>query len=389
MDMGKKPQSHEKRVGQGSAGVNKPDRVDTGGRPVGSGGRVPGMDKPQAFGGARPGAQRGAGQNPQYSAGRAPRRGAMGGGLLLLLVLAVVAFFLLRGGLSVESGGSPGVVPSGSDGAGAPQFTVAENARPKRYVPLGDGRDTVTVMIYMCGTDLESNYGMDTSDLKEMLDADIAGNVNVIVETGGCRMWKNNLVSASTNQIYKVENGGLKPLKDNIGSKPMVEPATLVEFIGYCQTEYPADRNILILWDHGGGSISGYGYDELYKNAGSMDLAELSAALREADCVFDWIGFDACLMATLETALVCGDYADYLIASEETEPGTGWFYTGWLTALSENTSVDTVTLSKTLIDDYISTSTRASSSAQVTLSLVDLAELQGTVPGSVSSEAIR
>ena len=383
MDMGKKPQSHGKKVGQGSVNVNKTGRVDTGGRAVGSGGRTPGMGKSQSFDGAR----RSAGPAPQrpagygYSAGRAPRRSAMGGGVLVLLAVIVVAFFLFRGGSAgIDSSGSPGVLSPAADGSAAPQFTVAENARPKRYVPLGGGQDTVTVMVYMCGTDLESNYGMATSDLKEMLDAAIADNVNVIVETGGCRMWKNNLVSASTNQIYKVESGELRLVKDNLGSKAMVEPATLVEFIDYCEKEYPADRNILILWDHGGGSISGYGYDELYKSAGSMDLAELSGALREAGCVFDWIGFDACLMATLETALVCGDYADYLIASEETEPGTGWYYTGWLTMLSQNTSVDTVTLSKKLIDDYVSASTKRSSSAQVTLSLVDLAELQGTVP---------
>ena len=372
MDTGKKPQSHGKKVGQGPVGVNKTDRVDTGGRPVGSGGRTPGTGGPQPFGGAGHDARRGA--------GRAPQRAAMGGGSLLLVV-AAMAFFLLRGGSpGIGSSVAPGPASAPSDSSAKPQFTVAENARPKRYVPLGGGQDTVTVMVYMCGTDLESNYGMATSDLKEMMGASIAGNVNVIVETGGCRMWKNNLISASTNQIYKVESGGLKLLRDNIGSKAMVEPATLVEFIGYCQREYPADRNILILWDHGGGSISGYGYDELHKSAGSMDLAELSGALREAGCVFDWIGFDACLMATLETALVCGDYADYLIASEETEPGTGWYYTGWLSALSENTSVDTVTLSQKLIDDYVSASTKASPSAQVTLSLVDLAELQGTVP---------
>ena len=406
MDTGKKPQSHDKKVGQGSVGVNKTGRVDTGGRTVGSGGRPAGAGKSQAFGGRTPETgssrpfggtpQRNSGHAPQYSGGRAPQRGVMSGGfLLVLLVVIVIAFFLLRGGSpgigssGAGTGGSafPGSVSPSSGGSAEPQFTVSENARPKRYVPLGGGQDTVTVMIYMCGTDLESNYGMATSDLKEMLAADIAGSVNVIVETGGCRMWKNNLVSASTNQIYKVESGSLKLLRDNIGSKAMVEPATLVEFIGYCQEEYPADRNILILWDHGGGSISGYGYDELYKNAGSMDLAELSAALREADCVFDWIGFDACLMATLETALVCGDYADYLIASEETEPGTGWYYTGWLTALSKNTSVDTVTLSKRLIDDYVSASTKASASAQVTLSLVDLAELQGTVPAAFNGFA--
>ena len=372
MDTGKKPQSHGKKVGEGPVNVNKTEKVDTGGRPVGSGGRT-------------------GNSQPSGGANRAAQRKAVGGGsLLLLVVIILVAVFLFRGGFGTGSGdfGTGGDYsdytpfdPSTTSGSTTqPNTAVSDSARPKRYVPLGNGRDTVTVMVYMCGTDLESNYGMATSDLQEMMNATIGSNVNVIVETGGCRMWKNKVISASANQIYKVESGGLRLIRDNMGSKAMVEPATLTEFIQFCQENYPADRNILIFWDHGGGSISGYGYDELYKNAGSMDLAEISSALKEAGCVFDWIGFDACLMATLETALVCNDYADYLIASEETEPGTGWHYTGWLTALSKNTSVDTVTLAKTLIDDFVSASTASSSGAQVTLSIVDLAEMQGTVP---------
>ena len=371
MDTGKRPQSHGKKVGQGSVNVNKTERVNTGGRAVGSGGRTPS-----------------AGGGPSGGPNRAVRRATVGGGSLLAVILAAV--FMLFGPKS-GTGGEYAGNTSSDPGAGTPQTSTSQqidfsaNARPKRYVPLGSGQDTVTVMVFMCGTDLESNYGMATSDLQEMMGADIGGKVNVIVETGGCRMWKNRLVSSSTNQIYKVESGGLRLVKDNIGSKAMVEPSTLTEFIQFCRQNYPADRNILIFWDHGGGSISGYGYDELHKNAGSMDLAEISAALKAAGCTFDWIGFDACLMATLETALVCGDYADYLIASEETEPGTGWHYTGWLTELSRNTSVDTVTLAKRLIDDFVSASTKASPSAQVTLSVVDLAEMQGNVPAAFNS----
>ena len=367
MDTEKKPQSHRKKVGEGSVSAGKTEKVNTGGRTVGDRGQTPP-----------------AGGRPSGGGSRTAQRAAVGGGSLLAVLLAVL--FMLFGSNS-GAGGDPGGVPSAPGTAAsqpgtAQQANVSANARPKRYVPLGNGKDTVTVMVYMCGTDLESNYGMATSDLQEMANATIGGNVNVIVETGGCKLWKNKLISAATNQIYKVESGGMRLVKDNLGSNAMVEPATLTDFINFCRENYPADRNILIFWDHGGGSVSGYGYDELHKSAGSMDLAEIGAALKAAGCTFDWIGFDACLMATLETALVCNDFADYLIASEETEPGTGWHYTGWLTQLSQNTSVDTVTLAKTLIDDFVSTSVAASSGAQVTLSVVDLAEMEGTVPAA-------
>ena len=391
MDTGKRPQSHGKKVSQTGVTVNKTEKVDTQNRPVGSG--------------ARP--SNAQGSRPSGGSNRAVRRAAGGSSSILMIV---VAFLLLRScmggagstGSYTDSTGSNGntgsqvvtataaPVPTQAPAVATTAPTavpsnVSANARDKRYVPHSG--DRVTIMMYMCGTDLESNYGMATSDLQEMASATIGSNVNVIVETGGCRMWKNKIVSNSSNQIYKVETGGVRLLKGDVGKKPMVDSATLTEFIQFCQANYPAERNILIFWDHGGGSISGYGYDELYKSAGSMDLAEISAALKAAGCTFDWIGFDACLMATLETAIVCNDYADYMIASEESEPGTGWYYTNWLTQLSQNTAVPTETLAKKLIDDFINTSTQASASAQVSLSLIDLAQMQGTVPPALNSFA--
>jgi len=261
-----------------------------------------------------------------------------------------------------------------------PDSFIASQAREKFYTPIGKGNDTVTIMVYMCGTDLESKYGMATSDLSEMVKANISDKVNVLVETGGCKAWKNSVVSSSVNQIYKVHQGGLERVEDNFGTKAMTDPDNLSEFIKYCNKNYPANRNILIFWDHGGGSISGFGYDEKNRSPSSMPLTKINQALKQADVKFDWIGFDACLMATLETAQVCANYADYLIASEEVEPGTGWYYTDWLNEISSNTSVSTLDLSKGLIDDYVKACRQRSYSAQVTLSVTDLAELQGTIP---------
>ena len=69
---------------------------------------------------------------------------------------------------------------------------VAAGAR-KKYTKLrGKGRDAVTLMVYMIGSDLESRNGMATADLNEMVYSGLNNNkVNVIVETGGCRRWRN------------------------------------------------------------------------------------------------------------------------------------------------------------------------------------------------------
>ncbi|MBR0397145.1 MAG: peptidase C11 [Eubacterium sp.] len=275
----------------------------------------------------------------------------------------------------------------GQANTGTLDTTVASGSREKRTKIVGNGKDQVTILIYMCGTDLESRSGMASRDLQEMANATLSDQVNVIVYTGGCARWQTSGISNSTNQIYRVKSGGMERLVDDMGNKVMTDPATLSEFIKWGKSNFPADRYELIFWDHGGGSNSGYGYDEKNARAGSMNLANISKALKDGGLTFDFIGFDACLMATVETGFVCEQYADYLIASEETEPGVGWYYTTWLTELSKNTSIPTLELGKIIIDSYTQACASGTPGQDTTLSLVDLAELVNTVPAKMTDFA--
>ncbi len=294
-------------------------------------------------------------------------------------------FSAMSGGVSSGSSSSNGWAQAAN--TGKLNKNVDSGARAKYTKFLGGGKDTVTIMIYMCGTDLESRNGMATNDLVEMTKANLSPNVNIIVYTGGCRQWKNSIISSSKNQIYKVEKGGLSPLVKDDGSAAMTDPSTLSKFIRYCAQNYPASRNELIFWDHGGGSISGYGYDEKNTRSGSMNLTGINKALYDGGVKFDFIGFDACLMATAENALMISDYADYLIASEETEPGVGWYYTNWLTSLSNNTSLPTVELGKLIVDDFVDVCRQTCGNQLTTLSVIDLAELEHTLPAELKSFA--
>ena len=380
MNRDQRPHNREKRVGSGSLHVGKGNSVGSGG-PAGFGGR---------------------GNSASGERGTSPMRGLpIKLNLKTVLIIAVVVIlagaFLGKDGLlnllpTSDWGGEGEITDQGADIDSDASYTradtsVSPDARDK-YVSLkGNGEDTVTIMVYMCGTDLESKYGMATKDINEMLKADLSDNINLILCTGGCNKWNNSKISNSRNQIFKVQNKDLKKIEDNFGNATMTEPANLTRFIKYCAKNYKADRNMLIFWDHGGGSVSGYGYDETDPNASSMTLTKIDSALKDAGVKFDVIGFDACLMATLETAFVCNNHADYLIASEESEPGTGWYYTGWLDKLSDNTSEPTVNIAQKIIDDFVAASCSASSGAKVTLSVVDLAELQGTVPEALSNFA--
>lgn len=277
---------------------------------------------------------------------------------------------------------------SADDNTALPDESVSKKARDKFTVIRGNSRDKVTILVYMCGTDLESQQGMATSDLKEMANATYGDNVNLIVYTGGCARWRNNVISSSVNQIYRISDGKFECLVKDAGSKSMVSPDTLASFITYGKENYPADRMCLILWDHGGGSVSGYGYDEKVGHNQSMTLAGINSALKKADVKFDFIGFDACLMATVENGLMLSQYADYMIASEETEPGVGWYYTNWLTKLGKNTSLPTIQIGKQIADDFVAVCDRQCRGQATTLSVVDLAELQATIPDELKKFSI-
>ncbi len=274
---------------------------------------------------------------------------------------------------------------NGLNNTGKLNKEVSSSARDKYTSIIGNGQDTWTIMVYMCGTDLESRSGMASSDLGEMAAANIPENVNLIVYTGGCSGWKTSGISNRTNQIFRVRSGKMELLVDDDGDKAMTDPDTLVHFIDYCSSNYSANRQALIFWDHGGGSITGYGYDEKHKSTGSMDLSEINNALKSAGQKFDWIGFDACLMATLETAQMCSNYADYLIASEETEPGVGWYHTKWVNAVGQNTSIETLELGKIIVDSFVEECNRVCGGQKTTLSVIDLAEFSQTVPAKLNA----
>lgn len=392
MDQKNRPVSRKKKVGTGSVRVEKRG-TGVGRGPVGGSG---------GFFNQKPKTSSSSSISPSSNSRPSGSRRSSGGlGKLIMLVLfgLVAYYFISKTGLS-NLGGSTGDSLLGNltgentmaanatfdKGAYAVDRSISEQSRPKFTTLVGNGNDQVTIMVYLLGTDLESRSGMATKDLQEMLDADLSDNINIVVETGGTSKWKNETISTKTNQRYLINAAGMQVLDDDLGKKSMVDPNTLTDFICYSEDAFPADRYFLILWDHGGGSITGYGYDEYFKGD-NMTIDEIGSALENAGCQFDLVGFDACLMATLETAFVVEPYADYMIASEEVEPGIGWFYTGWLNELSENSSIETIDLGKKLIDDYIQEVKSETPKSQATLSLIDLAEFKFSVPQQLKTFA--
>ena len=230
---------------------------------------------------------------------------------------------------------------------------------------------TYTLMVYLCGSDLESSWGCGTADLREMIEG-YNGNecVNIIVQTGGAYLWHNLQVSGDRCQRFRVTRNTIETIEDTVGDKPMSDDATLTDFINFSVKEYPADRYGLVLWNHGGGSAGGFGYDERHGDD-MMSMTDFDKALRNAGVTFDFIGFDACLMGGYETCLTAAPYTKYLIASQESEPGCGWYYTDWIRALSKEPSSKITDLGKIIIDNYIEKAYEYDPATYSTLGLFD------------------
>lgn len=208
------------------------------------------------------------------------------------------------------------------------------------------------VFVYLCGTDLESEGGAATSDLIEMIEAGAGGNIRFVVQTGGTAQWMAEDVIPSDRaarfDIYDEDMFALweGPL-ENMG-----DAATLSGFLDWGFEQYSAQRYGLVLWNHGSGSINGVCFDELH-DFDSLSLAEIVGALSGYESAFEFVGFDACLMATIETAQAVSPFADYMIASEELEPGSGWDYKAFGSFLRENPQADGAQLGRVVADSFL------------------------------------
>ena len=283
------------------------------------------------------------------------------------------------GGNVNESGGDTPTALSGERGTllslTDQQLKIDRLSRDKD-VPMGN--DGVwTVFVYLCGTDLESNYGAATEDLLEMRDATKScSKLRFVVEAGGTYEWQNNLCSGMMNQRLIIENGDAELLSFG-NSKNMGDPGTLADFLSWGLENYASQYMILDFWNHGGGSISGVCFDELH-DYDSLSLEEIDTALASVygkmTDRFELIGFDACLMATLEAANILVPYARYMVASQDLESGYGWDYGSFADAV--NKGVDSGRdMGRYICDGYYNSCISSGEEDNATLSVVDLSEM--------------
>ncbi|MGN0708119.1 MAG: clostripain-related cysteine peptidase [Faecalibacterium sp.] len=237
-------------------------------------------------------------------------------------------------------------------GTAASTADPASQATDTATKTAGQPDDDWTVMLYLCGTDLESAYSMATLNLAEVAQAEPSDSVNFVFQTGGTQEWHADEeesvgleIRSDVLQRYQYDADGFA-LVDEQPLANMASTNTLAEFISWGAQAYPAKHYAVILWDHGGGTY-GLIYDEIHDSMMSVD--QLGMAMKKSGVHLDLMVMDACLMATLETAQDLAPYVDYFAAAEETMPGEGMDYTGWLQLMYDEPQSDAAAIGSAMV----------------------------------------
>ena len=230
----------------------------------------------------------------------------------------------------------------------------------------------LTFMVYMAA-DNDLHY-FAWKNLKQLELIGSNENVNIVVQLnhpGSSNATKRYVIYAGRKVLALDEDSPGQKL--NSGS-----PYTLIDFVRWAASHYPADEYALILWNHGSGEQDpnfartinpcdlfyanptdnmleidrGTGYIALlYQEALKNILSEGKRGICFDDTFKSYInnhdlefalyeicnnvlsgqklgilGFDACLMSMIGVASLAKNYAKYMVSSQEVEYGTGWNY---------------------------------------------------------------
>jgi hypothetical protein len=245
------------------------------------------------------------------------------------------------------------------------------------YKPYTAKDGTWAVYWYICGSDLELRDDLNftpTGQIQEMLSVTLPDNVTAVLEVGGAKRWHNSFVDPDVINRFVYRGDTLTQVE----TKPLAnmgDGQTLAEFLEYCNLNYPAEHQVVVIYDHGGGSTLGVAFDDLY-NMEPISLPELEqafAARPAASGTYELVGLSACLMSTIDAIGSLEGQARYLVASEESQLGCSWDYSTLFSAIALDTTIDGAALGKAIANGYAAQCKHFGYTAYTTLSVIDLA----------------
>ncbi len=311
--------------------------------------------------------------------------GAAGGGQVAFLPPGSVSW-TTSGGVGTIN--STGVFTAKAAGTGLVVGTVSAlglSANAQVTVdPFNPKKGKWTVLVYMnAANDLAPDSDLNINQMES-----VAGNTDVrfVVQ------WKESRIAFPSSTFDGVRRYLILPdtdpntihsqlVQDNIvdtqgNPLDMGSPQTMLDFINWGKTYYPADRYVLVIWNHGAGwkktpdqGTRGFSYDDQYGT--HIETWQLDQALGTNH--FDIIGWDASLMQMLEVGYEMRSHADYIVGSEESPPAEGYPYDTVFQAFRDTPDAATSVLSKGFVDGMLNDPLYAN--RKITQSVLDASKL--------------
>ncbi|HNW44085.1 MAG TPA: clostripain-related cysteine peptidase [Elusimicrobiales bacterium] len=263
------------------------------------------------------------------------------------------------GSIYAQDFGLNGISAASIGRGGAAVPTAGAPARASSAAPLKKW----TVIALLNGKNNLS--GAAEADINEMEAVGSNADINVVVEAGTVNAPEGKPPVFSVKRYYvnkdadaaKITSRAVMTLK----KADMGSWQHLAEFITWAKTNYPAERYMVVVWNHGSGWKSfgkplaqlaadkGISYDD--ETGNHITAIEMAAALAQAGPA-DVFASDACLMQELATNYEIRRHAEVIVGSEETEPNEGQDYTRFLGALAAAPSAPAEELGRMYVKAY-------------------------------------
>ena len=277
-----------------------------------------------------------------------------------------------------------------------------------------------TIMVYLDGdNDLEP---FAFQDINEMEFADLRGTgIKVIVLMDGISGYYSSTSSFTDTRLFEIQYDSagydtstgiisrqlasteLGLTTTGLEELNMGDPTILSSFIDFGKTSFPADNYAVVLWDHGSGWRSAFPAQKNLNSNQPLTLHGIQdSGLQPKDgsgtstvkavCVDETSGdllytqeiggglnskgigtvcFDICYSGMMEIAYEIRSSVSYMVASEETVPGTGYSYDGVLNSF-KTTGRTAADFYNTIVSEY---SVQYASTAGATISVIDLSQI--------------
>jgi hypothetical protein len=278
-----------------------------------------------------------------------------------------------------------------------------------------DAKKAWTVAVWVAGDNNLDSFG--SKDLAELKQVGSTDNISVVAQfdrAGPTQHTRRYVLNKDTS----LDDDAV----DDLGETNTGDPAVAIDFFTWAIETQPSERVLGVIWNHGSGidetdiyarargqgvpagrvrSIAtsaykralfsttvdeavadadeggtrGIAYDDAAKDF--LDNKELERVLTEVSTKtnrrIDILGFDACLMNMVEVAYQLRDSVDFIVGSEETEPGNGWPYDEVLKTLEASPDASPKDVASKLASSYIAS--YAGSGEAVTQSAVDVSRV--------------